>query len=424
MDAESFIISAVITIVLLCVAFGTRALMRKHRKKKGTWIVDSDNKKRELFTNIILVLALFSLVVGIVNLIIPKAWHTQPMSIIPSARMSMFQSIIRQYGGNTTGSNVEALINDVNNINNEMQRYPYYDYYIDTYILNNNRLFNVENYPIREASYYTVRLEDINYNGYYDRILIYDNLLDSVKGDDFIAIYEDDTIDSHVYIPIDHMANAKEIDKMIQSIITRNHDESMRNKLIVYYNNQKINPENDNELIHLDSNTSYVVAVEDTNEDGCLDTIFIEDPEMTLPRYFEKHYQNVHVKNIYFYGKPINDYSILESISGIIYMVDYDDDYESVYLELTGGEDQLTLKELMLLGPQFIFDLRFTNAIIFFVICITIGLIGIILYYIIDIGQVKNDDKLIINIESLVYILICIIAYMDCGKNICAFRRV
>ena len=62
-------------------------------------------------------------------------------------------------------------------------------------------------------------------------------------------------------------------------------------------------------------------------------------------------------------------------------------------------------------------DLEFYGAMLLFVIIVMIGIIGILIYYILDIPNIKNSDKVIIGVENIVYLLISIWIFVIFGDS-------
>ena len=62
-------------------------------------------------------------------------------------------------------------------------------------------------------------------------------------------------------------------------------------------------------------------------------------------------------------------------------------------------------------------DLEFYFAMLLFAIIVMIGLIGIMIYYILDISNIKNSDKVIIDVENIVYLLISIWIFVIFGDS-------
>ena len=382
MDVESFIISAVITIVLLCVAFGTRTLIRKHRKKKGKLINNSNSKKEKAFTNIVMILSVITIGVGVYSFICLKSYH--PAQIY-SAAAQMANSNLRQYEGRIRGSTVKDLFSFVDAINAQ----EVYPMAIEFFIFNDK--------PINNNDFYYVSLLDTDDDIYYNEILVFPD-----------------------YIKLGYKVSAKNIEEMITGIAKN--DSNVK----IYYDNQKVNIMN-YKNIDLVSNIDYTVTTEDTDNDGYFDSIYIDKINQSIPSilYSYKHSDYIekieHIDKIKFYinGKSVQNALKMKKLSdelgpGLIYNNTIDEDKdgfgESIYFFV--NEERLSLYSLMLLGPQFYFDLKCVNAINLFVICLLIGLLGIMVYYILDIQEIKDKDRLLINIENLIYILLSIIVFV------------
>ena len=394
MDAESFIISAVITIVLLCVAFGTRALIRKHRKKKGKLINHSNHKKEKAFTNVVMILSVIAIGVCVYSLICPKLFHTE------SAVVQMANSNLRQYSGRVRGSTVKELLSYVD-VLNVQQVYP-----------KALELFIFTDMPIINNNNYYVSLLNTDYDQYYNEILVLPS-----------SFYD--------YIKLDYNVSAKIIEEMITGIANN------KSNVKIYYDNQKVDIANYNKNIDLVSNIYYAITAEDTDNDGYFDSIYIDKINQSIPSivYSYKHsnfIENIeHINKIKFYidGKSAQNILKLEKLNNklssyLSYNCTKDEDndgYEESLYFVTNKE--LSLYVLMLLGPQFYFDLEYVNVINLFAICLLIGLLGIIVYYILDIQKIKNKGRLLINFENLIYILLSAIVFVDCGNNFCISRR-
>ena len=384
MDVESFIISAVVTIVLLCVAFGTRALIRKHRKKQGTFI--DIQKKSKILKNSMLVLIIITFGIGIYSVLLPK-YHYSYWLDGANPVPQMANSSLRQYAGRVRGSTVKDLLSYVDTLNAQ-QVFP-------------ENIVIIMFKKINDNTFYTVDMKDENQDGYYDTISI----------------------------SLGYNAKAEDVKKMANEIIAGKID------AVLYYNNEKIDSE-----IDIDSNNSYIVTAEDTDNDNFWDSIYIEgktDEILSLfyqSKYgkilkeidkttsilsllykyrhsdFQKTIENIDHMKIFLYGEQIRNYSILNKIEKPFKeieahsYVDKNQYYETITINSTA--DNLTLNELIFLGHAL--DLEFYGAILLFVIIVMINLIGIMIYYILDIPNLKNSDKVIIDVENIVYLLISI----------------
>ena len=163
MDAKSFIISAVVTIVLLCVAFGTRTLIRKHRKKKGTFI--DIQKKSKILKNSMLVLIIITFGIGVYSVLLPKPKYPY----YDAAQMA--NSFLRQYTGRFKGSTVKDLLSYAGTLNAQ-QIFPKKISLLSsvTGATTANEIENYTTYTLNDNAYYLVELVDSDSDGYYDQI--------------------------------------------------------------------------------------------------------------------------------------------------------------------------------------------------------------------------------------------------------------
>ena len=168
MDAKSFIISAVVMIVLLCVAFGVRALIRKRRKKKGTFI--DIQKKSKLLKNSMLVLIIITFGIGVYSVLLPKYPYSHWFDDgNPSAQMA--NSNLRRYAGRVRGSEVKDLLSYAGELNAHLV-YPKKLSLRSsvTGATTANEIKINTTYTLNDNAYYLVQLVDSDSDGYYDQI--------------------------------------------------------------------------------------------------------------------------------------------------------------------------------------------------------------------------------------------------------------